>query len=845
MKLAVFLRWMVRESRGARGRMLYFTACLAIGVAAVVGTAALGQVVKEGFRAKSREILGADFTVDARRPLPAELGPAMERVAGVERCDTLETATMVSRAADGDVAAQSKLALLYAVEGRYPLYGEVQTDPPGGLAAHLTDETVVAHIDLLRSLDLAPGDALRVGRKTLRIAAAVLEEPGSLGFSSFLGPRVYVTRPAFEETGLLGFGTRVRYRALFAVPGTASEPELTAITTRLAAELPDAAYLDFDTHYDAGPAGRRSTERIEGFVGLVALLSLVVGGIGVAQIVRAWVVGRTPAIAVLRCIGLRPREILWMSLGNTALLALAGSAVGAAAGCALPYVAKALAPDLLPVDAGIAFPAAAVLRGLGLGVGLALAFSLPPLTAIWRVPPARVLRADADPLPANRAVAVGAGAALLLGVLGAAWVQAGDPLHAVWFTGGFAVLVALLVAGSRGLMRLAGRLPRGRLHPYLVHGIAALARPGAGTTGAVVALGLGTMVVTSMWLVETRLRAAILGQVPPDAPSVFMVDIRPDQWAGVRGELETAGATSIDEVPVVMARVAALDGASVDDLAQEAEGDEDGRSRRWLTREQRLTWRAELPADNRVVAGELWSEPDLPEVSLEQRFAERLGVGVGSIVEFDVQGVPLVLHVTSLRSVEWQSFAINFFIIVEPGVLDRAPALYLANARVPEEAEQVLQDRVAAGFPNVTMLRVRPILEQVLDLLVRIAAGIRLLGSFTVAAGVMILAGAVSATALRRGSEVALLKTLGVTRPGVTALLATEYGLCGALAGAIGSGGALLLAWGYLHHVAEVDVALPLLAFPVATLGCGLVTALCGVAASARALRIRPIEALR
>ena len=844
MSIATFLRWMVRESRGSRGRMLYFTACLAIGVAAVVGTAALGQVVEDGFRSKSREILGADFTVDARRPLPEELSSALAYVPGIERGDTLETATMVSRPAVGDTKAKSKLALLYAVEGRYPLWGAVTTDPPGGLATHLSDDTVVAHQDLLTALDLRPGDMLRVGAKELRIAAAVLEEPGSLGFSSFLGPRIYVTRTAFDGTGLLGFGTRVRYRAHFALPGTASQAELDAITARLEAELPDAAYLDFDTHYDAGPTGRRSTQRVEGFIGLVALLSLVVGGIGVAQIVSAWVVGRTPAIAVLRCIGLRPREIMIMSLGHTALLALAGSVIGAGVGCALPYAAAALAPGLLPVEAGIAFPVAAVLRGLALGVGLALAFSLPPLTAIWRVPPARVLRADADPLPANRAVAIGSGVALVLGVLGAAWVQSGELLQATWFTGGFAVLVALLVAGSRGLMHLAGRLPRGRLHPYLVHGIAALARPGAGTTGAVVALGLGTMVVTSMWLVETRLREAILGQVPPDAPSVFLLDIRPDQWDGVRQELAAAGATSIDEVPVVMARVAAIDGESVDDLAEQADG-EDGRSRRWLTREQRLTWREELTGDNRVVEGELWSHPDLPEVSLEESFAERLGVTLGSIIEFDVQGVPLVLHVTSIRSVEWQSFAINFFIVVEPGVLDRAPALYLANARVPEDAEQGLQDGVAASYPNVTMLRVRPILEQVLDLLVRIAAGIRLLGSFTVAAGVMILAGAVSATALRRGREVALLKTLGVTRAGVTALLATEYGLCGALAGAIGSGGALVLAWGYLEHVAEVDVALPLLAFPVATLGCGVVTAICGVAASARALRIRPIEALR
>jgi putative ABC transport system permease protein len=392
-------------------------------------------------------------------------------------------------------------------------------------------------------------------------------------------------------------------------------------------------------------------------------------------------------------------------------------------------------------------------------------------------------------------------------------------------------------------MRAAARIPRRGLHPWLVHGISALARPGAGTVGAVVALGIGTMVVTAMWLVETRLREAILNQVPPDAPSMFLVDIQPDEWEGVKKELESAGARGVDHVPVITARITTVDERSVEDLAAEAESG--GWSRRSLTREQRLTWRQKLTEDNEVVEGKLWEDPERAEISIEERFAERLGVGIGSRIEFDIQGVPVKLHVTSLRRVVWQSFSINFFLVVEPGVLEDAPALYVANARVPEENEPRLQDRVASAFPNITVVRIRPIMEQVLALLTRIATGIRLLGSFTVLAGLAILAGAASAAALRRGREVALLKTLGVTRGGVTALFFVEYGLTGFLAGAVGAGGALLLAFGYLEYEAEVDVALPLLVLPVAAIFCGLLTALCGIAASLRALAVRPIQALR
>ena len=842
MKIGLALRLMTRESRGSRGRMLYFTACLAVGVAAVVGTAALSSTVRAGFAAKSREILGADFTVDARRPLPPELSSAIDAIPDARRSDVLETASMVASTSESG-PGRSRLALIHAVSGRYPLYGEVVTDPPGGLDRHLAADTVVVASALTETLGVALGDELRVGGRTFRISAVVTKGPARFGFSSFLGPRIYLSREGFDRTGLLAFGARVQYRALVALPETLDRAALDRLVAGIRDRVPGAVYLDFDTHHEVGPGGRRATQRVETFVGLVALLSLVVGGIGVSLIVQAWLASRTPAIAVMRCLGVTPREILVLSLGHTAMLALAGSLAGAAAGVAIPFAVRAAAPDLFPDIAITAFPMGAVLRGIGLGLGLSLAFALPPLTAIWRVPPSRVLRADADPLPPNRLAAGSAAGLLLLGLIGAAWVQARDLQPALWFAGGFAVLFGVLFLGAKTLIFVARRVPRRHLPPYLVHGVAALARPGAGTTGAVVALGLGTMVVTGMWLVETRLREGILGRIPEDAPTVFLVDIQPDEWKGVEKELLDAGSLAVDQVPVVTARIASIDGRPVEDLAAEAK--DEGRARRMLTREQRLTWRKELTPDNEIVDGALWSDPDLAEVSVEKRYAERIGVRVGSRIEFDVQGVPLTLTVTSLRAVEWQSFSINFFLVVEPGVLEQAPALYLANARVPEANEPGLQDRLTADYPSVTVLRVRTILEQGLALLERIAAGIRLLGGFTVLAGLAILAGAVSASALRRGREVALLKTLGVTRPGITVLLFTEYGIAGLVAGTVGSGAAFLLAHGYLRYVAELDVTLPLLALPAAAVGCSLLTAVCGVAASVRAFNVRPIEALK
>ncbi len=834
MSLATYLRWLVRESRGARGRMLYFTICLAIGVAAVVGTAALAEGIHRGFDEQSREILGADFTVDARRPLPPELDVALAAVPGLVRSDTVETMTMVSTA---DPEPRSRLAQLFVVRGTYPLYGDLGTAPAGGLAALLDDESVVVEPDLLAALGLEVGASLRIGTRTLRVAGTASGGPQSMGFQSFLAPRLYMTRAAFDAAGLLAKGSRVRFRVLCALPGMPARVEVERVMDGVEAAVPDAPYLDFDAHHQLGRS-RRWVERMEGFVGLVALLSLIIGGIGVALIVRTWLAERTRSTAVMRCLGVTPRQILILSLAHVGLLALVGSLVGAAIGCALPHLVRAWAPDLLPVDLVAVVPWGAILRGVGLGVGLAVVFALPALTAIWRVAPARVLRADAEPLPPPRGVALASGLLLGVGVFLSAWVQAEQTIHAVWFTGGFVALALLLYLAARGLIGLARRVPRRALPPQLVHGITALTRPGAGTKGGIVALGLGTMVVTAVALVETRLQDAILAGVPRKAPSVFLVDIQPEQRDGVAATLAEAGATAVDQVPVVMGRIASIDGRSIAELAAE-------RGNWSLTREQRITWRQDLPEDNEIIAGALWSDPARQEVSIEERFARRIGVEVGSQITFDIQGVPITLHVTTIRSVEWQSLSLNFFLVAEPGALDGAPALYLASAQVPTDAEDALQDRLGASFGNVTVLRVRAMLDQVLALLERIAWGLRLLGALTVLAGLAMLAGAVSASVLHRAREVALLKTLGVTRRGVTTLLFTEYALGGAVAGLIGAGGAMLLAWGWLEVVAEIDVDLPWIVVPLAALGIALLAAACGVLANLRALRVRPVAVLR
>lgn len=843
---AFFLRTLIRESRGSRARLVFFVACLSVGVSAVVAVAGLSASLDEGIRTEARQLLAADLAIEGNRPLPPGFDLARAGLAGARRTDIKETVTIVAAppAAAGR-PGPSQLVELKVIDGDYPFYGTLDLRPRRPLRDLLRPDTAVVAAELLSRLGLRLGDTLRIGGRPFRIAGVVLSEPDRVSVSMTLGPRVFLSSEGFSGAGLGGRGSRIGYRTLIKLPEGFPGDRVLAVRDRLRDALPEPNPFRVETYRDAQPALRESVARIEKFLGLVALLSLFVGGIGVAQSVRAWLAGRLDSIAVLKCLGLRPREIFPLYLGQTALLGLAGSLVGIAIGAAVQLALPSLFPDLIPAELIRPWQPRALLRGLALGVGVAVLFSLPPLSAVLRVPPSRVLRRDAEPLPTHRWAGALTLAALAAGVWGMASIQARSWDLGGRFALGVAVATVALTTVALLVSRTVGRLPRDfARRPWVRNGLAALARPGAATVSSVVALGLGVLVVLAMSLVERRLTRELSAEIPSDAPSAFMIDIQPAQWPGVEALLRANGASKIESVPVIMARLSAIDGRTVEELARSTPRERGGR--RWaLTREQRLTYMRDLPEDNVVTAGSLWSDPESAEVSIEQEFADDLGLKLGSVLRFDIQGVPVEMKVTSLRTVDWTTFGINFFLIVEPGVLENAPQQRLAAFQVAKGREQRIQDLLAASYPNVTLLRIREILEKIVRVMDRIGLGIRFLGGFTVLAGIAILAGAVSAGSARRGREVALLKTLGMTRAGVVATFAIEYLLIGLVAGAIGTIAGNALAWGVTTRGFELSWSFEPAMAAVAVLASVVLTVVAGLAASFRALERRPIEVLR
>lgn len=845
MNPGLYVRSIVRESRGLRGRLAFFVGCLSVGVAAVVAVAGLSSSLDATIRTEARALLAADLSIDGWRPIPRELETLLAAMPGAARTDLRNMTTIAAARGEADRPGATLLVQLKVVDGTYPFYGVLALDPPALLAELLDAHSVVVAPELLARLHAAPGDALRIGGQEFRIAGKVVAEPDRLDLGFNVGPRVFLSSAGLARTVLESRGSRVAHKTLIKLPEGTDGAHARAAAARLRAALPGDGSFEVQTYLDAQPVLRRGLTRAEPFLGLVALLSLLVGGIGVAQTVRSWLASRTDSIAVMRCLGVRPREVTALYLGQTLLLGLAGSLTGALAGSAALLALPRLLPGLVKPSMVSVWQPLACARGLALGIGVALLFALPELAAIRRVPPLRVIRRDVEPVPPSRGVRLLAAIFLLGGVFATAVVQSGTVARGAGFTAGLAAVVAILAVAAWVLARIVGRAPRRGARIWVRHGLAAIARPGADTLGSIIALGLGTLVVLGMYLVERQVGRSFEQDLPKDTPSAFFVDVQPDQWPALRALLERHGATDVVSVPIVNARLSSVAQRPVEQLAGADQG-EDARSRRWaLTREQNLTYLAELPADNRIVEGAWWSDGERAEASLEVEFARELGVGVGTPIVFDVQGVPIALVVTSLRHVEWRGFRPNFFVIVEPGALESAPQMRVAAARLPAGSDQQVQDEVVAAFPNIVPVRLREILDKVAAVLAKIALGVRVLGGFTMLAGIMILVGAVGAVSVRRGREVALLKTLGMTRLGVVAVFAVEHALVGLVAGLLGAAGGGVLAWVVVTRGMELAWGTTALPFALAVAGCAAAAVAAGTAASARALSRRPAEVLR
>ena len=836
----VALRLARRQARGGGRHLAVVGACVALGVGALVAVGTLGAGLEATLTREAKSLLGGDVELRAARALPEEAEAALARLdAGTRVVRVRELVAMVRGATRGD----SLLVELKAVSPDYPLYGRLATTPAAPLASLLADDGAVVQRQVLDRLGLAVGDRLAVGSITLTIRGVVDAEPDRSAGLVSLGPRVFLSLEALERTSLVGFGSRVRHRVLLGLP---AESRARDVRAALAREIA-TPYVRVAAYDEAQPGLRRFFSQLTMYLGLVGLASLLVGGIGVAAAMAAFVSRQTPTLAVLKALGADTRTLVATYVLQTQVVALVASLAGAALGLAIQPLLAAAISGLVPFTLEPRPQAWTLVRGIVMGLGTTLLCTWAPLAAIRSVPPWLVLRQDVAPSSRTRwrgltLVPAAAGLAAL-----ALW-QAGSLKIGAIFVG--ASLAALLALWALARLVIAGvrRLPRARGLAWR-HGVAALARPGSPAPRVVVALGIAVMLLVTVALLQGVLGRQIDHERRREAPSFFFLDVQPDQREDFTRLVEQAAGAPPVLTPVVRGRLAALDGERLTRAAVDRRrAHDDVEGRRWyFTRDYVLTWSDAPPEHNTLTKGRWWSPGarTQPEVSVEETAARNLGVGLGARLTFDIQGVEIDAVVTSIRRVDWQSLSTNFFMILSPGALDGAPLTWVATARVPTDAEAGLQNRIVATFPNVTAIPLRDVMQRVSGVLRDIAVAVRLVALFTLGAGLVVMTAALTATRSQRLYESVVLRTLGATRGVVARAFAVEYGVLGAVAGAGGGLLALGLAWALVRWVLEAPWsfdAVPLALGLAATVALALAV---GFLSTFRLLGQKPLPVLR
>lgn len=852
------LAW--RESRFVRRRLFLFLAAISLGVAALVAVQGFSANLAAGVRDQARALLGADLLLASRQPFGERSEALLDSLAaaGVPVARVTSFVSM-ARVAGGD---GPRLVQVRGVSEGFPFYGAIETRPAGLWPALGRGPHALVDPALLLSLGAQPGDTLVLGEARFQVLGVLERVPGDVEAASMFAPRVYIPARYVAATGLIEFGSRVDYEALLRLPAPGAAERLAAayrpvlreerVRSRTAAEQQEML--------------TDAIGRLGSYLGLVGVFALLLGGVGVASAMRAFLAQKAESIAVLRCLGASSGQVLAVYLLQAAAMGLAGAAVGVVLGVGVQFLLPRLLAGLLPVEFRVFVAPRAVVAGLGVGVWVALAFALPPLLGTRRVSPLGALRRQVEPPPATRRDRRewAAAAVLALSVVLVAGLQVGSLRIGAAFALGVAGAAAVLGAAAWAAVRGVRRLRRGG-GAYLVRqGLANLHRPGNQTTVLVLALGFGVFLLGTLHLAQHTLLRPLQPGGEGTRANLLLWDVQDDQRPTAVELLRSAGYEVLQDAPIVPMRIAAINGRRVRGYrggadAESEPGDAPGSApgepapSGWAARrEYRSTYRDTLVASERLRAGRWWNaaaadglaEPAL--VSLERGVAEELGVGVGDRITWAVQGVEIATTVASLREVDWARFEPNFFAVFHPAVLQGAPQTWVLLTHVADAAERARVQRLLVDrFPNIAILDLTQLQRAVDSVLDRIGTVIRFLAGFSIATGFVVLLGAVSTGRLQRVRESVLLRTLGATRRQVAVVLLTEYLTLGLLASAVGIGAALAAGWAlsrWLFRLEFQAAPLPLLALAAAvTLLAGAV----GAWASREVFRHTPLEAIR
>ena len=824
--LAFSVRMLWRDWRGGELRIL--AVALVIAVTSVTSVGFFIDRVQQGMSQQAAELIAADLVVTSPHPFEKEYA---------EEANKQDLITALTTQFRSVTLANDRLQLVEVkgVSQNYPLRGRLHI-ASAPYAAETETDMIPAHGEawvearLLQLLNIEVGEQIKLGNLSLKITRVLTYEPDRGGDFFSLAPRVLINQQDIAATALIQTGALVNYRLLIA--GTTSNVK--AYRKWLDKQLEQGEkILDLE---GGRPELRTALNRSQEFLGLAALISVLLAGVAVATSARRFAQRHTDTSAILRCLGATQTTIIKVFGLEMLLLAIITSTIG----CLLGWLTHLGLTQILDKLLLASLPAASLqplILGYATGVIMLMGFALPPLLALKSVPPLRVLRKDQTGRTTSSAT-VYLAVILSMGIL-LQW-QIGKPQLVLYVMGGMVLTLVVLAIAAYVLVRMLNRL-RQRVGVAWRFGFANIARRPGSSVIQIVAFGLGIMVLLLLSTVRTDLLNNWQRSLPADAPNHFLINVQPDQVDGLQQFLSRQGVVSPKLYPMVRARLTGINNKEV------SSDDYDGeRAKHLITREFNLSWSADLQPGNTLLAGQWWNHGDKgkPLLSLESGIAKTLKINLNDTVHFNVNGSELKFQVSSLRAVDWDTFNINFFTVVPPGTLDKAPASWVTSVYLDAEQKKQLGSLVKS-FPNVTVIDVDAIMKRVRTIIDRVTLAVEFIFVFSVLAGLMVLYAAIQANQDERRFESAILRTLGARRNILLRGLIAEFVTLGALAGFLAGMSATSIAYVLAEKVFHFEYTFTASTGLIGILAGIVVVGVAGVMGTYTVLSQPPLQTLR
>ncbi|MEN5247451.1 ABC transporter permease [Brucella pseudintermedia] len=837
------LRFALREMRGGLAGFYIFLACIALGVAAIGGVNSVARSVSTGIASEGQTILGGDvsFALNQRETTPEE------RAFIDKQGKVAESATMRSMARLPDGSDQS-LVEVKAVDAAYPLYGELKVQPQQSLAAMTGEKDGVYGAavtqDFLNRMGLSLGAKVLLGSQTFELRALIESEPDLLSSGFNFAPRFLVSLDGLRASGLIQPGSLVDHIYKVALPDGATDAAIAEVRRQAAADFPDAGW-NIRSRANAAPALSVNIERFSQFLTLVGLTALIVGGVGVANAVRAYLDGKRGVIATFKSLGAPARFAVLVYLVQIMVIGLIGIALGLILAAIIPYVAAMALADYLPVAGGGGFFPGALALAAVFGLITTLAFAIIPLGRARDIPATALFREQGfEQRGLPRLLYLALAVLLIAALAGLALYVAYDRRIAAIFIVSAIAAFGVLRLVADGIRWLGRRVPRVRSTAFRL-AVGNIHRPGALTPSVVLSLGLGLTLMVAIALIDGNLRRQVTENIPAQAPDFFFVDIQNrdigDFTKLVSGIVPEGKLTS---GPMLRGRIVAFNGKNVRDMTIPPEA-------AWVLRGDRgITFSDTVPENSTLTEGEWWSPGynGEPLVSFAEREGKELGLKLGDTVTVNVLGRNITAKIASFRQVQWETLAMNFVMVFSPNTFAGAPATWLATLTIPDSQKSLAPDvlrQVTKTWPAVTTVSVTDALNVANDLIGQLATAIRAAASIALAASVLVLGGALAAGNRARVHDAVVLKTLGATRGTLITAYVLEYMLLGLATALFALAAGSVAGWYVVVEIMKLkaqflpDVALMTVAIAlVLTVGFGL-------AGTWRVLGQKPAKVLR